>query len=728
MAFGYSLLSVCLFRMLSFTLSSTAFFVLYVAAAMPFGAYLAQRRMERRTGGLRFPLAALVALALMLPLVGWLATRGQAMTSASNPFVDPRVDLRLFWRQLVYQLLAVSPVFITWGFAEFVGYQAAIRSGSRGLQRGFYLIFVWALACAFAVGYWTIPRWGLLPTLALAPLAAVVGYDFSTGFGTSRFKRLVRYGVVVLVAIAAAPLEDRFVRLLLVDVRYNVGDVLDNRRLPWRNETGDTSVLEMAWGKYTHFSLVQYKGARETQVLGAYDGVVYWEVSPARKNNYTPLTAAVVDFLPEQADVAILGAGGGRQVSDALNRNPHSVVAVDLVPEIFTLLKGKYAWVNGHVYQSPLVETVAADGRSYLAATERRFDAILLPHTESALANIRSLFEVGSRLHSVEAFRLMRSRLKPAGIVATMKAVDVNGRLFTSYAAGLREAGFHVVGWTMPTSGLQSFLLMASPSREALARGALTQDFFARSGYKYVDFDETVPTAPLLFDDSPWVLGVLGTMVAPEQLRQMLSGVAWIAVVAVLGVTGLSLRRRESGETVSSRLAFVLAGMSVGAHAAYVQNAVIFWLLVNLFNPLAAFFLGTAVFLLAWGLSSTLMNKRYLLRCVGAAGIAGMLLSDSWHGYGSLVSLACIAIGSGLYFPLLGLTFQSRLLNLFVADAIGGYAAGVLGILLPVLAGFNRFFDVLPWISLGTMILVTLALRGQESRTTWEPAFARPRS
>ena len=67
MAFGYSLLSVCLFRLLTFTLSSTAFFVLYVSAAMPLGAYLAHRRSAAGPDSLRPALIMLFAATLLLP-------------------------------------------------------------------------------------------------------------------------------------------------------------------------------------------------------------------------------------------------------------------------------------------------------------------------------------------------------------------------------------------------------------------------------------------------------------------------------------------------------------------------------------------------------------------------------------------------------------------------------------------------------------------------------------
>jgi len=724
MAFGYSLLSVCLFRLLAFTLSSTAFFVLYVSGAMPLGAYLAHRRFKDGIPSLTPALLLLAGVTLLLPLLGWLATRGQALTSAVNPFVEPTISLRLFWERLMLQSLAVAPLFVAWGYAEFIGYRLAIQSGSRLLQASFYLLVVWALAGALAAGFVLIPQWGLLRAVSLAGGAALIAYDCARTRTRSAILRLMPYAAVAVVTLAAGALEPAFIRRMFVDARYNVGDVLDNQRLPWSDVRGATSLVASVWGKYSHFSLARYERGGRTEVLGAYDGVIYWEITPDRSDPYNPMNAAVFDELPTGADVAILGAGGGRQVSDALRREAKSVVAVDLVPEVFTLLKGPFAWANGHVYQSPAVQTIAADGRSFLERDSRRFDAILLPHTESALANMKALFEMGSRLHSVEAFRVMRERLKPAGVVATMKAVDAGGRLFNRYAASFREAGLHVVGWTQPATGLQSFLLLASPTREALQRDEKAQAFLARAGYRYVDFDETPPAEQPLYDNSPWVLGVIGTMLPEAQLRWILVGIAGIAIAAVVAVTGVSLYRREVHESAGERLGFVFAALSVGAHAATVQNAVIFWLLVNLFNSLAAFFVGTAVFLLAWGVSSTMIARWPVFLTIGAASALGLFAAGNWHGPLTLALLAGVALGSGLCFPLLGLSFQSRLLNLFVADAIGGLAAGVLGILLPVLLGFERFFAFVPWLALTTIALVAFAVREPRAARSHPPPLA----
>src|SRR5262249_31751791 len=232
-----------------------------------------------------------------------------------------------------------------------------------------------------------------------------------------------------------------------------------------------------------------------------------------------------------------------------------SIVAVDVIPEIFSLLKGKYAWANGELYRSPLVETVTADGRNYLKATSKQFDLILLPNTDSWAAVVRGLFEPGPRSHTVEAFRVMRSRLKPNGIIAVAKAVDMNERLFNRYAASLQEAGLHVVGWILPTKGMlgQGVVLMASPNKEVFRSGERGKAYLTQSGYKFVDFDQNPPSEHPIYDDSPWALGILGILIPEQKLWSMFLSVALIAAIGCAVLLRSSTRNLQPGETVFER-------------------------------------------------------------------------------------------------------------------------------------------------------------------------------
>jgi SAM-dependent methyltransferase len=388
-------------------------------------------------------------------------------------------------------------------------------------------------------------------------------------------------------------------------------------------------------------------------------------------------------------------------------------VAVDVIPEVFTLFKDdRYAWANGHVYQSPLVETVAADGRNYLEHSGRQFDLIVLPNTESFAAVVRALFEPGQRIHTVEAFEIMRRHLKPNGILAIVKTMDSNERLFNGYAAGLLEVGLNTVGWIHPTKGFpgQPLVLLASPTRAALDVGATAREWFDRGGFTFVDFQETPVRGEPIYDDSPWILGVMGSFIPADKLRVMFLGIGAVACVGVALLIGISGFRQGRKQSFGRHVAFILAGVGVGVHAVYLQNGVIFWFLYHLFNPLAAFFLGTSLFLLMWGLSSALIRHWAVPVVISVLGIAGLLMSGGWESNLSLASMACLALGSGFCFPLLGLRFPTRLLDLFLADAIGGFSGGILGVWLPLSFGLGEFFQILPWVSGVTLTVVVISL------------------
>jgi spermidine synthase len=723
LALGFALQSVCLFRLMAFSTSSTAFFVLYLAAGMPMGAYLAERRRLGGPDSLRLSLFGMFALAALVPLLGWVATRGQGLVISG--LSAERFDLRFVWIRLVYQALVVAPFFAAWGFAEFVGYRTAMRSDSRRLRTGFYGIFVWALALALLVGSFAIPGWGLLRTLVLTVIAGVIAL---VCLGARR-AGLVGGALVPIAWLAAGQLEAPFVRALQSDGPYGVGTIISTGRLPWEQHASpETRLLHATWGRFSHVALVEQKRSGVSLLFGAYDGVIHWTVN-SRMTEEEGTQVAPFEISPEGADVAILGAGGGRQVAHALRRAPGSVVAVDVIPEVFSLFKGPYSAANGNVYRSPKVETVVADGRRYLDTAGRSFDLIVLPHTESFGAAVRALLEPGQSLHTVEAFSMMATHLNPGGVLAIYKHVDLRGRLFHAYAATLRRAGLSAIGWlqnTEPSPGApgQAFVLLAAREPQALVAASQLKAKFPADRFDFVDFQATAPASEAIYDDSPWVAGLLGNWAPAHELRRLFFGLAALAALGVVASLALSLRGVSGTGSAGARLAFAAAGVGVGVHAVCLQNAVIFWLLLNLFNPLAAFFVGSAGFLLAWGLSSWLQERRKLLLLLVGVGLVGMLLSG-WRENSNLLAMACVAVGSGFCFPLLALKFESRLLGLFVADAIGGFVGGLLAIWLPVLSGFKVYFALLPWICVLT-VAFTLAAASLAARRAGPAGSASP--
>lgn len=147
----------------------------------------------------------------------------------------------------------------------------------------------------------------------------------------------------------------------------------------------------------------------------------------------------------------------------------------------------------------------------------------------------------------------------------------------------------------------------------------------------------------------------------------------------------------------------------MGINAIYLENGIIFWFIMNLANPLAAFFVGSSVFLLLWACSNLKADAWGYLSVITLIGIAGMVFFKQWHSHMSFAMLLLIIAGSGFCFTFLTLRFEPQLLNLFVFDGLGSVIGGLLGIGIPLFYGFKAYFDVLPWITVATLFVTILA-------------------
>ena len=419
--------------------------MLYVCVGMPLGALLAKIQFHNPSTAIQRGIQALLILILGFPLLGWIIAHGP------SPLLEDigyQIRFRSIWKQLAYMSLFTSPLFILWGAAEYSGYKAALAAPK--LRKYFYLIFVWALACALIAGAWTIPHWGWLQTLVLAALAGAVSWLILIAPKRRVKTCIATLALLIPLWLIAGHLEKQYTRSILPNGLHRVGSALQGRHpLSGQPLPANTKarLIHQSWGQYCHLEMVELQDENTRQVLGYYDGGFIWACRPDSR-----YPASLDDFafrtLRSQSDVCVLGSGGGRQVALALKTQARSVTAVDIIPELFPLLQGQLAWTNGGVYTDSRVDCVAGDGRHYLEKAQQFYDLIILPHTESLTATRKSAIEPGRFVHTVEAFQSMKNRLKPQGVLAVIKLVDRDNRLFFTYANSLLEAGLNVRGWT----------------------------------------------------------------------------------------------------------------------------------------------------------------------------------------------------------------------------------------------------------------------------------------
>lgn len=163
-------------------------------------------------------------------------------------------------------------------------------------------------------------------------------------------------------------------------------------------------------------------------VDGALAGAVtQWEGREERAALLHWLPAALPYALGAPERVLVIGVGGGMGVWSALAHGARQVTAVEVHPHLAELARGgdpPTAWEAG-----TRVRWVTADARNFVAHTEERYDLVVIGAGGApggAAAGLHSLNE--DFLHTVEAYRAYLDRLRPGGLFAVTRWLEVPPR------------------------------------------------------------------------------------------------------------------------------------------------------------------------------------------------------------------------------------------------------------------------------------------------------------
>jgi SAM-dependent methyltransferase len=114
------------------------------------------------------------------------------------------------------------------------------------------------------------------------------------------------------------------------------------------------------------------------------------------------------------ADVLVIGAGSGNDVSRALQWGARHVDAVEIDPVILRLGKRDHP---DRPYQDPRVTTYSDDGRNFLRSSDRQYDLIVYALVDSlVLHSSYSNLRLESFLFTREALADVRRHLRPGGL------------------------------------------------------------------------------------------------------------------------------------------------------------------------------------------------------------------------------------------------------------------------------------------------------------------------
>ena len=127
-------------------------------------------------------------------------------------------------------------------------------------------------------------------------------------------------------------------------------------------------------------------------------------------------------YLRSDADVLVVGAGGGRDILSSLVFEQASVLGLEVNAAILDVSHGRFGDFTGHLDQHPKTRFVHDEARSYIARSQDRFDILQISLIDSFAATAAGAFVLTENsLYTVEAWKSFLEHLKPGGILTVTR-------------------------------------------------------------------------------------------------------------------------------------------------------------------------------------------------------------------------------------------------------------------------------------------------------------------
>jgi spermidine synthase len=113
----------------------------------------------------------------------------------------------------------------------------------------------------------------------------------------------------------------------------------------------------------------------------------------------------------DDADVLVIGAGGGRDILSALEFDQRSVTGVEINGSILDAVNGEYGDFTGHLDRNPRVSFVNDEARSYLSRRDDRYDIIQISLIDTWAATSAGAYALSV---SITQFSFRQTVMKPS--------------------------------------------------------------------------------------------------------------------------------------------------------------------------------------------------------------------------------------------------------------------------------------------------------------------------
>ncbi len=701
LSFATVLFTVLLFRLLAFFIMPSLFFDL-LFIGFPIGALVgAYMLVVNRLSFIRT--LWILQAAMAFSVVAMLACKNFDYLRAH--LFD--VELQKLFIQIAVFTTFFLPFFCAYGLSEYIGYQLG-RQHLRGRMSLVYALYLFGAAAAYLFAEFAFSHLGASYMLLIPFFLVAVVLLLLSGSWVGRGVLIVEHAV--LVGLFCTPqMEPGFL------AAYKGSSLMSTSEYAAR---GFQTVYQQ-WGKYSLVEVMKLnvpvsddalpEAGEESQTdyyMGFYNDIMQWEYSPDFGFIRPGMGLVPLEYAPHGGTIAVIGAGGGRQVRYAQKSasNFRRIVALEIEPAVVDAVTGILAGNFEHVYDHPGVELINREARTYMEETSEKYDLIYLP---SVGGYPQMMLEPGNMVRTVDAYRTFRDRLTDRGILAIWYPAGLDPQLILTeqYIRTLSgsDLGMKVKAFTNKAE----LLIVAThqdsgnlPTVEQVQQSVQKSSAVLQGPYlgeKPLEIEHEWDNEFFqpITDDQPFLAGNVQHIFSLRQLVQLV-----LLVAAVLGAFALVLfllLRRTGDPQIpgTSYLRVVLVSLLVGANFLVVEHYVILGLFRKQYIYHQALVLGAIVFMVFSGLGSILITQRWRPVCQLAAGVLSLLLLFTFSGsspWVNLMLLLPVAFVTGSFFPALFEAAARNPLGVFAADAIGAAIGSLLAFFVPIVFGFDLFF------------------------------------
>lgn len=380
--------------------------------------FLLQERLARRsTADLLALFTSLFAASVVVALTGVLV----------NPLATTATPDANFWSLTQIYAATALPFF----FAGMTVTIAISRLASDVSRIYLYDLVGAAFGCLLLIPLLNAFG-GVNAVLMISLIAGVAALVFSVG---------ARRPVQILAAAVTILLGG----LMLVNLSTN------RLAVRWAKGVESTGQLFSRWNSFSHITVVGDLSKPAVEIFIDADASTAVTRDAGRYRNLAapPVTIeGLAHRIKKNADVLIIGPGGGNDVLTARAYGQRSVTAVEVNRIIAedVMQSEPFRSYSGNLYEQPDVKLVVDEGRSFIRSSDEQYDIIQGTMVDTWAATAAGAFALAeNNLYTVEAFKDYITHLKPDGILSMTRwyyePPDQLLRLITISRAAMKELG-----------------------------------------------------------------------------------------------------------------------------------------------------------------------------------------------------------------------------------------------------------------------------------------------